>query len=380
MEVNRKRFNAYVFISTFARNLIEVFIGTILFKAGFTLKSVIGYYLAIHIFSFILAFPCVQIAKKYTNKPLTIIGIIAFILVQVILNYIQFNHIYLIVLAFMFALYRRCYWISRRYYTLQVVDKKDTSKKYSFISIFNELALLISSYIGALLLEYVSINVITIITIILLIISLVCVFMLKFDHEINDTKINVLETIRITPISSFINMGCYEMQNVLKFLLPLYVVIYVKNTYTAIGIIDLITQLATIIFIYDYGKLINKDKNYLKFSIIFLVIAKILQVNTYGILLYIVTFISGLGKRMYEQSYHKELLTLSKNYEFHNFNLMYECSQNLFRALAVGIMYFFIKDIKIMIYFAIIILLIPLFFEFKKEVKTKRSKVVWKGN
>ena len=379
MEVNRKRFNAYVFISTFARNLIEVFIGTILFKAGFTLKSVIGYYLAIHIFSLILAFPCVQIAKKYTNKPLTIIGIIAFILVQVILNYIQFNHIYLIVLAFMFALYRRCYWISRRYYTLQVVDKNDTSKKYSFISIFNELALLVSSYIGSLLLEYISINFITIITIVLLIISLGCIFMLKFDHEINDTKINILETIKITPISSFIYIGSYEIQNVFRFILPLYVVIYVKNTYTAVGIIDLIAQLATIIFVYIYGIAINKEKNYLKFSIIFLIMARLIQVNTYGLLLYIVTFISGLGKKMYEQSYHKELLTLSRNYEFHNFNLMYEFAQNLFRVLAVGIMYFIINDIRIMIYLVIIIIAIPIIFDFKKEVKTKRSEVVWKG-
>ena len=85
MEKNKKLLNRYVFLSTFARNLIELFIGTILFNKGFDLKSVIFYYLFVNIFSFILAFPCIQIAKRHSNRILTLLGIIAFILVQVVL-------------------------------------------------------------------------------------------------------------------------------------------------------------------------------------------------------------------------------------------------------------------------------------------------------
>ena len=161
MEKNRKYFNKYVFLSTFARNLIELFIGTILFKAGFDLKSVIFYYLFVNVFSFFIAFPCIYIAKKHSNKILTILGIIAFILVQVALNYIKLNIGYLLILSFLYALYRRAYWMSRRYYTLQVIDKNNISKKYSFVSILNQLALLLSSYAGSLLLEYININIIT---------------------------------------------------------------------------------------------------------------------------------------------------------------------------------------------------------------------------
>ena len=378
MEENRKLFNRYVFLSTFARSLIELFIGTILFKAGFDLKSVIFYYLFVNIFSFIIAFPCIQIAKRHSNRILTILGILAFILVQVALNYIQLNIGYLLLLAFLYAAYRRAYWMSRRYYTLQVIDKKNTSKEYSFVSILNQLALLLSSYVGSLLLEYISIAVITYLSILLLFIGLVCVFKMDFEYEINKTKVNILETIRITPISSLITIGCYELQNVITFLLPLYIVIYVKNTYTAVGIINLLAQLATIIFLYAYGLLINKDKNYLKFSIVFLLVFKLLQVNTYGIALFIITFISGLGTKMYEQSFNKELLTLSKNYEFHNFNLLYECTQNIFRIVTVGILFFFINDVKVMLYVTLAIIALPLLVKFKTTPKTKKSKVIWK--
>ena len=160
MEENRKHFNKYVFLSTFARSLVEVFIGTILFKAGFNIHSIICYYLLINIFSFIIAFPCIQISKRYSNKILTFIGIISFIAVQVCLNYVHLSHLYLVLLAFLYALYRRSYWMSRRYYTFQVIEKDNISKEYSWVSILNQLALLISSYVGSLLLEYINIHVI----------------------------------------------------------------------------------------------------------------------------------------------------------------------------------------------------------------------------
>ena len=378
MEKNRKMLNRYVFLSTFARNLIELFIGTILFNEGFDLKSVIFYYLFVNIFSFILAFPCIQIAKRHSNRILTLLGIIAFILVQVCLNYIQLTYPYLLLLAFLYASYRRAYWMSRRYYTLQVIDKNNTSKDYSFVSILNQLALLLSSYAGSLLLEHINIATITYISILILLVGLYCVYKMEYEFEINKTKLNVIETFRITPISSIITIGCYELQNVVTFLLPLYIVIYVKNTYTAVGFINLLAQLATILFLYAYGLLINKDKNYLKFSIVFLLVFKFLQVNTAGIVLFIITFISGLATKMYEQSFNKELLLLSKHYEFHNFNILYECTQNIFRIITVSILFFFVNDVRIMLYVTLAFIALPLFVKFKTEPKTKKSKVIWK--
>lgn len=378
MENNKKYFNKYVFLSTLARSLVETFIGTILFKAGFNLHSVICYYLMINVFSFIIAFPAIHISKKYSNKILTIIGILGFISVQVCLNYIRLSHLYLVLLAFLYALYRRCYWMSRRYYTFQVIEKNNVSKSYTWVAILNQLAQLLAGYAGALLLEYVDIHVITAISTGLLLIGLYCVFKLNFEFEINKTKINIIETLKTTPISSIIHIGCYELQNVLQFFLPLYIIIYVKNSYTAVGIINLLAQLATIIFVYIYGAIINKNKNYLKFSIIFFVIFKALQVNTYGIVLFIVTFINGLGTKMYEQSFNKELLLLSNNYEFHNFNFMYECIQNVFRSIVVLICVLFINDIKVMFYIALGTFLIPLLFKFNTEVKNKDSNVIWK--
>ena len=91
MKKNKKYYNRYVFLSTFARNLIEVFIGTLLFKSGFSFKSVILYYLFVNIFSFILVFPYSYIAKKYSNKILAIMGVISFLILQASLNFVHIN-------------------------------------------------------------------------------------------------------------------------------------------------------------------------------------------------------------------------------------------------------------------------------------------------
>ena len=378
MENNKKNFNRYIFFSTFARQLVEVFIGTILFKAGFNLRSVLCYFLLVNVFSTLLAYPLTVLSKRYSNKLLTVIGILNFILVQVALNYVMLNHIYLIILALLYSLYRRCYWLSRRYYTLQIIQKQNISKNYSWISIINQIAVLVSGYVGSLLLEYVNIHVITGISSLLLLIGLYCIFKLDFEYEKNDTKLNLIETFKITHVGSIIHMGCFELQNVLQFLLPLYIIIYVKNTYTAVGLINLLAQLATIIFVYAYGALIDKEKNYLKFSLIIFVISKILQVNSYGLTLFIITFITGLTSKMYEQSNSKEMLILSKNYEYHNYNLMYEFTQNIFRTAAIAICVFFVSDIRVMIYLVIGLISLPLLFKFNTDVKTQDSEVIWK--
>ena len=73
MNNNTSRFRLYVFLSTFARNLIEVFIPVILYKNGYSLREVIFYFLIANLFSALLSYPCVLFTKKYSNKILSII-------------------------------------------------------------------------------------------------------------------------------------------------------------------------------------------------------------------------------------------------------------------------------------------------------------------
>lgn len=365
MDSNQKKFNIYVFLSTFSRNLIEVFIPIILYKFGYSLKEVILYYLLVNIFLIFLTYPCILFAKKFSNRSLSLIGIVSFILVQILLTKMTYSCHYILVLSFLYSLYRIGYWLARRFYNLKVIHKKDISKSYSFISIVNQLALIISSYVGALFLDFVSIEVLTMISIILFIISLLPLYMLKFEHEKNDVKLDLVGTIKRIPLSNLYLFGTYESINVIKFFFSLYLFIYVKDNYQTVGIMNLLTNLSTIIFAYFYGKKINDKKNYLKLSILLIGLVYLFKANITSYLLILVAFLEGIVTKMYELSMSKEFYGLSKKFEYTNYNLVYELVLSIFRTLILLVCFVFIKDLKIMIYFSVALILFGLILKFR---------------
>lgn len=367
MEKNRKKFELFVFLSTFSRSLIEVFIPIILYKFGYTLKEVIFYFMMSHIFSFILAFPFIWISKKYNNKILTFIGIIAFVILQILLNNITSSIYYLLLIGFLFAVYRRGYWISRRYYNMKVIKKEKVASTFSIISIINHLGVLISSYVGSILLDFMDINTVTCISIVLFLISLIPLFKMEFKHIENESKINIIKTLKEVSFKNMYLFGTYELINVVKFLFTLYLFIYVKDTYSTVGLFNLITNISVLVFTYSYGKKIDGKKNFLKASIILTVLTYILKANTTYIMLVIASFLEGLFIRMYEISISKEFYVLSKKFEYNDYNLMYEISQNTARSITLFILFISNMNLKLMIYTVLFFILLGMFIDFKQS-------------
>ena len=370
MDSNQKKFGIYVFLSTFSRSLIEVFIPVILYKFGYSIKEVLLYYLIVNLVSLFITYPSIYISNKYNNKILSIVGITSFIALQVALNYMVRSMLYLILIAVLFAFYRRGYWISRRYYNLEIIKDKNIATSYSIIMILNQLAVVVSGYIGSLILDFVSLRVLTIIAIILFALCLIPINMMKFEHEKKQYNLNLKDTIKSIPKSNIYLFGSYELNNVIKFLIPLYIVIYVKDTYQTIGLVTLITNLALLIFTFLFGKKLDKSKsNYLKIAILLTVAIYILKVNSIGFALFIVSFIEGFVSKMYELSINKEFYTLSKQFEFYNYNLMYEITQNLFRSFLVFVLYITNLDIRNMIYVSLAFVLFGIFLKFKPKIE-----------
>lgn len=362
MKQDIKKFNMYVFLSTFSRNLIEVFIPMILYKNGYELKEVILYYFIVNLFSLIITYPCVWIAKKTNYKILSFLGIIAFFIMQVMLNSIIDSMIYIVTIALLFALYRRCYWMSRRYYNLNVMSNKNISISYSIISIVNQIGVIVASYIGSLLLDFVSIKVLTIISIILFVTSIIPLCFIKIHNNANNKKIKSLETMRKISFKKLYVFGAYELLNVIKFLFPLYLLIYVKDTYQTVGILTLLTNLATLIFSYIYGKKINGKKNFLNFSLLFVVIVYLLKANNTSYWLILIAFFEGIATKMLEISVNSEFYELSKKFEYEQYNLIYEMTQNIIRTIVMLILLLFVTELKLMIYITLIFIVVSVFF------------------
>ena len=372
---NRKKFNIYVFLSTFSRNLIEVFIPMILYKSGYVLKEVILYYFMVNLFSLIMTYPCFKFARKYNYKTLSFIGIITFFIMQIMLNKVINSMYYIIALAFSFALYRRCYWISRRHYNLNVIGEKNISVSYSIISIINQIGVIISAYIDSLLLDFISIQALTIISVMLFMISIIPLYFLKIKENEENKKIELFKTIKSISIKNAYIFGAYELLNVVKFLFPLYIAIYVKDTYQTVGILNLLTNVATLLFAYLYGKKINGKKNFLDLSVLLVVVVYVLKANTTSGFLVIIAFLEGLVTKMLEISLNSEFYKLSKQFEYEEYNFAYEFVQNLMRTIVTLSLVLIVKDLKLMIYITLVyIAIIPIVNNtIKKEKDCKRE-------
>lgn len=276
--------------------------------------------------------------------------------------------LYLLVIATLYAIYRRGYWISRRYYNLKVIKKEKISTVYSIISIINQIGVIVSAYCGSIILDLISLKMLTTIAIILFLTSIIPLYLLKFKHENTSEELKLIDTFKQIPKSNIYLFGSYELLNVIKFLIPLYLFIYVKNTYQTIGIVNLITNFSLITFTYLFGKKLDKSKNnYLTIAILLTVITYILKVNSVGYELLIVCIIEGIIVKMYELSINKEFYTLSKKFEYNNYNLMYEITQNSFRSLIVLILMIFNQNLKVMVYITLIFITIGAFFNFKQK-------------
>ena len=364
MDNNQKKFNFYVFFTTFARNLIEVFIPVILYNFGYTLREVIIYYLFVNIFSLMLTFFCGHIIEKWGYKNLKFAAIVCFVLMQLVLNNIIYSFLYLLIVAFLYAAYRKFYWLPRRYYNLNVVKKKNVSITYSIISVVNQLGIVISTYIGSLLLDFTNIKFVTIISVILFVVGILPLGEIKIENK--NEKFELLETLKKIPFRNLYLFGTYESVNVLKFLFSLYLIIYVKNSYTTIGFYSLMSNFSLMVFTYMYGKFINKEKNFLNLSIFLTCLISLIKASVTSWLLIPVSFFESIFKKMYEISINKEFYSSGKNYDYNNYNFAYEVVQNITRLFIVLILVF-IDDLKFMIYIVIFVIFIGCFIRFKND-------------
>ena len=56
-------------------------------------------------------------------------------------------------IALLYSIYRRGYWVSRRFYITNIMPQKNTSEIFSILMIVSELSSIFAGYVGAFLLD-----------------------------------------------------------------------------------------------------------------------------------------------------------------------------------------------------------------------------------
>ena len=351
------KFNIFSFLSTFARSLIEIFISLYLFKMGFSIKNIILFYFFANAFAVPLSYIFVKIGERTKYSYIMIIGFIAFLVVQILLRNMIKSVGYILLISLIYSVYRRGYWVARRFYITKIMPTKNTSGLFSIIMVMSQIASIISGYVGSFILSNSNILLLTIISTVLLFLSGIPLFAIKYDNK--PTKINLIENLKKYDKQNYLVFSFYELNNILTFIFPIYIALNIGDSYSLAGNLNAISNIAIIIFVMLYGKLINKDKNYLILSTILVLLCAIFKLNINNSLILIIYFIEGIVVKMQNQSVNKIYFENRKDMDLTHYNLIYQILECFIRAV-VAFVLMFINDITIMIMVVVIVISILL--------------------
>lgn len=354
---NNKRFNIFVFISMFAKSMIEIFIPVILYNRGFSIKEVFIYMSIQYFLSAIITYFIPQINRLFKYKGLVIINTIFFIITYIYIFYMSNTLLSLFLLALFYSMHTSIYWILRHIFVIGLYPVNNLSNNVGNILIFTELAFLFSTIIGALILDNYSKIILVVIASILLLISSYFLLKIKIEHHDNKINLNIIKDIPKRNILFFI---LEQFKVIALFIFPLYLTINLKVNYSFIGLFNVLISLSSIIFIFAFSRIINKKKkSYLFITALAYSILWFLKINVrLKIFILVVAFLEGIISKIYQTSVTRFLYALGKKYDTLDYVTVVELLFNVVRFLIILIAILFISDLKIFLYICTVGLLL----------------------
>lgn len=359
-----KKYNIFIFITSFAKLLVEIFIPLILYNMSFTIKEIILF--LILKYSFCLLFIPVGyfIGKKYSVSTLMILSSIIFSITYIYLSQINRNLTSLIILSILYSSYLMFYWLGRHTYGLSIIEDKKTTDNVSLYNIFTILGGLFSPFIGSYIIEKTSTLTLSTIVLVLMIISIIPLTKIKKIKLNSNTQIKHI--IKSFPKTNYIFNTLDQLRYILYTVLPLWIYINIKSKYSYIGILNIITGLGSIIYIYLLSKKMDKNKkDYLSLSLLIMDIIYFLKITITSNLAYlIITLFEGITKSSLDTITLRNTYVYQKNYCITSYIIFTEIINNIARTLFLIIFYIFNVPLKTMLLICILGIFLNVFVKY----------------
>ncbi len=361
---NLKKYNIFTFITTFAKLLIEVFIPLILYNMNFTIKEIILFLIIKHALCTIFLPITKLVIKKKSTTFLMIISSILFTLSYIYLNFLTKNLLKLLIFTTLLSMYLTFYWVGRHTYALSIIEDKKATDNVSLYTIFTILGGLFSTYIGSILIEKTSYLFLSIIVLFLMLISIIPLTKIKSKKETNEIKL--ITIITSFPKRNYIFTFLDQLRFVLVTIFPLYIYLNINKSYKYIGIINIVSGLGSIIYIYILKKLMDKNKSdYLSSSLLYLAITYTLKLLTKNnIIFLIIVFFEGIFRSVVDLITLRNTYVYSKNYTRLNYTIFIEGINNIGRVIILTLFYITNISLEKIILICILGILINIFIKY----------------
>lgn len=361
---NLKKYNIFTFVTTFAKLLIEVFIPLILYNMNFTIKEIILFLIIKHALCTIFLPITKLVIKKKSTTFLMIISSILFTLSYIYLNFLTKNLFKLLIFTTLLSMYLTFYWVGRHTYALSIIEDKKATDNTSIYTIFTILGGLFSTYIGSILIEKTSYLFLSIIVLFLMLISIIPLTKIIQKKETNEIKL--ITIITSFPKRNYIFTFLDQLRFVLVTIFPLYIYLNINKSYKYIGIINIVSSLGSIIYIYILKKLMDKNKrDYLSSSLLYLAITYTLKLLTKNnIIFLIIVFFEGIFRSVVDLITLRNTYAYSKNYTRLNYTIFTEGINNIGRVIILTLFYITNISLTKIILICILGILINIFIKY----------------
>ena len=358
---NLKKYNVFVFINSFAKSLMEVFVVIILYNKGFNIEKILLFLLFKHVFC-ILILPIYRLLSKILSySKLMILSSLIYLIAFYYLNVLESGILSLLMLSIILAMYSDFYWIGRHIYALSIIEEKKTTDNVFLYEMFGLFGRAFATYIGAYTLTKYNYNYTLIVVFILLVISIVP--LIKMDKNIIKPEGTIWHIFKTFPIRNTIFDSLDQVRNLSIYLFPLYVYLFIKSDFKYIGLLNLVCTLGSIIYLYILSKKMDKNKkDYLKISSIFLALVFFFRITIKQNILYlIVIFIEGFFKSSMQAITTRNNYAYSKNYNLVTYVYYNEYFVNSIKVIILLFFYLLNFDLKSIIVLSIITMVINSF-------------------
>ena len=359
-----KKYNIFIFITSFAKLLVEIFIPLILYNMSFTIKEIILFLILKYSFCRLFIPVGYFIGKKYSVSTLMILSSIIFSITYIYLSQINRNLTSLIILSILYSSYLMFYWLGRHAYGLSIIEDKKTTDNVSLYNIFTILGGLFSPFIGSYIIEKTSTLTLSTIVLVLMIISIIPLTKIKKIKLNPNTQIKHI--IKSFPKTNYIFNTLDQLRYILYTVLPLWIYINIKSKYSYIGILNIITGLGSIIYIYLLSKKMDKNKkDYLSLSLLIMGIIYFLKITITSNLAYlIITLFEGITKSSLDTITLRNTYVYQKNYCITSYIIFTEIINNIARTLFLIIFYIFNVPLKTMLLICILGIFLNVFVKY----------------
>lgn len=340
---NIKFYNLFLFISTFTRNIIDVFMVIYLYKMGYKINDIIYIYILIYLMGIIIS--------SFSLIVGNIIGYKYILILSSISNALCFYYLYhlgnIYFFSFLLSLSIFTYHPVKHYYGISLLKDK---YKIGLSLILVYLAIFLSSF---LIINNISYKY-------LIILSFIGILPILFMNK-DKKEIIKWEYINKDRVRFFI----FDQFKIIFLLLePIYLFEVSKNI-KFVGIFNIIVTFASVIYMYFISKRINIGKWYKYFNIFFvLVLLFKINISNKNFLL-ILAFLEGIGIKTNELI--STINMYNNSYSKLGYIIKCEITFLIVRIIILSVFYCFNIKLIYMLYFLIFGIFILSFCYKKKE-------------